>query len=159
MSSSTTDNTTVSPVRSRNMSAIRSKNTRPEMVVRKALHSLGFRYRLHVKDLAGKPDLVLKKYHLAVFIHGCFWHRHQHCFYTSTPATRKEFWQQKFIQNQQRDRLNQQKLLNNGWRVLIVWECGLRSPSPCFNDLVSIIQSTEQLIEWPAQPYRKSDGL
>ena len=86
----------VSEQRSRNMSAIKSKNTKPEIAVRKLLHSMGYRFRLHRKDLPGSPDIVLPKYKTVIFVHGCFWHRHENCKYASTPKTRKEFWESKF---------------------------------------------------------------
>lgn len=115
------------PVRSRMMSNIRSKNTKPEILLRKALHSRGFRFRLHCSNLPGKPDLVLPKYNVACFVHGCFWHRHQNCRFSTSPATRAEFWQTKFEQNVERDRRNIDSLHLAGWRVAIVWECQLRS--------------------------------
>ena len=83
----------VSEQRSRNMSAIKSKNTKPEIAVRKVLHSMGYRFRLHGKDLPGSPDIVLPKYRTVIFVHGCFWHRHKDCKYATTPKTRKEFWE------------------------------------------------------------------
>lgn len=113
-------------VRSKNMAAIRGKNTKPEMAVRRYLHAAGFRYRLHRKDLPGKPDLVLPGYKLVVFVHGCFWHRHQGCSYSTTPATRAMFWKDKFQKNMERDERNQNELLEKGWRVLIIWECGVK---------------------------------
>ena len=93
----------VSEQRSRNMSAIKSKNTKPEIKVRKVLHSMGYRFRLHSKDLPGSPDIVLPKYKTVIFVHGCFWHRHENCKYASTPKTRKEFWNKKFTENKKRD--------------------------------------------------------
>lgn len=113
--------------RSRMMSGIRGKDTRPEMMVRKGLHRLGFRFRLHNRNLPGKPDLVLPKRAAVVFVHGCYWHRHQGCRYATTPSTRPEFWQAKFQGNVERDRRNQRELMKAGWRVFIVWECALRS--------------------------------
>ena len=86
----------VSEQRSRNMSAIKSKNTKPEIAVRKLLHSMGYRFRLHRKDLPGSPDIVLPKYKTVIFVHGCFWHRHENCKYATTPKTRREFWENKF---------------------------------------------------------------
>jgi DNA mismatch endonuclease (patch repair protein) len=109
--------------RSRMMSGIRGKNTLPEITVRKYLHSKGLRYRLHVKTLPGKPDLVLPKYRLALFIHGCFWHRHKGCRYATTPASNPEFWQKKFEANVQRDKEVTRQLKHAGWRVLVIWEC------------------------------------
>jgi len=112
--------------RSFNMSKIRGKDTRPEMMVRRWLWANGYRYRLHRKDLPGKPDIVLTKYHAAIFIHGCFWHRHG-CRATSIPATQKDFWSLKFKENIDRDNRNQRKLIDGGWRVLTLWECEIKA--------------------------------
>ena len=113
----------VSEQRSRNMSAIKSKNTKPEIKVRKVLHSMGYRFRLHSKDLPGSPDIVLPKYKTVIFVHGCFWHRHQNCKYASTPKTRQEFWNKKFNENINRDKINQENLSSKGWKIIILWEC------------------------------------
>ena len=116
----------VSEQRSRNMSAIKSKNTKPEIKVRKVLHSMGYRFRLHRKDLPGSPDIVLPKYKTVIFVHGCFWHRHENCKYASTPKTRQEFWEAKFQENINRDKLNQENLSSKGWKIIIVWECEIK---------------------------------
>ena len=113
----------VSEQRSRNMSAIKSKNTKPEIKVRKVLHSMGYRFRLHSKDLPGSPDIVLPKYKTVIFVHGCFWHRHENCKYASTPKTRKEFWNKKFTENKKRDSEIQEKIKNLDWRSVVIWEC------------------------------------
>jgi DNA mismatch endonuclease (patch repair protein) len=112
--------------RSKMMAGIRSKDTKPEMTVRKFLHSLGMRYRLHAKDLPGSPDLVMPKYRTAIFVHGCFWHRHDACRYATTPASNTERWTTKFDANVQRDVRNQVELRNAGWHLVVVWECELR---------------------------------
>ena len=112
--------------RSRMMSGIRGKDTRPELLVRRELHRLGFRFRLHSSRLPGKPDLVLRKHCAVVFVHGCYWHRHEGCRYATIPATRQEFWLEKFEANVRRDRLNQAALRAAGWRVFVIWECVLR---------------------------------
>ncbi|SMQ30707.1 T/G mismatch-specific endonuclease [Pseudomonas helmanticensis] len=112
--------------RSRMMSGIKSKNTKPEVSIRKALHERGFRYRIHDSNLPGKPDLVLPKYNAVIFIHGCFWHRHT-CRYFRLPQTRPDFWLDKIEKNQARDQMQESALLSHGWRVLIVWECAVRS--------------------------------
>ena len=109
--------------RSWNMSRIRSSDTKPELVVRKTLHAMGYRFRLHRRDLPGRPDIALPKYKTAVFVHGCFWHRHQGCRYAYNPKSRQEFWQHKFERNIERDRIVAQKLTSLGWRQLVVWEC------------------------------------
>ena len=116
----------VSEQRSRNMSAIKSKNTKPEIKVRKVLHSMGYRFRLHSKDLPGSPDIVLPKYKTVIFLHGCFWHRHENCKYASTPKTRQEFWNKKFNENINRDKINQENLSSKGWKIIIVWECEIK---------------------------------
>jgi DNA mismatch endonuclease, patch repair protein len=115
-----------SQTRSRMMAGIRAKDTKPELVLRKSLHALGFRYRLHSKDLPGRPDLVLPKYKAVIFIHGCFWHRHESCRYASQPRTRTEFWAAKFDANVARDKAACSWLIQMGWRVAVVWECTLR---------------------------------
>ena len=113
----------VSKQRSRNMSAIKSKNTKPEIKVRKILHAMGYRFRLHSKDLPGSPDIVLPKYKTVIFVHGCFWHRHENCKYASTPKTRKEFWNKKFTENKKRDSEIQEKIKILDWRSVVIWEC------------------------------------
>lgn len=111
--------------RSRNMSHIRSKNTKPEEKVRKYLFSRGFRYRKNVRDLPGCPDIILPKYKTAVFVNGCFWHKHD-CPRFVWPSTNKEYWIPKIQRNVERDKLNSQRLASLGWNVLIVWECQLK---------------------------------
>lgn len=108
--------------RSALMRSVRQKNTKPEVVVRKFLHRAGYRFRLHRKDLAGNPDIVLTKYRTAVFVNGCFWHGHS-CPRGKRPATNTEFWDAKLSRNIERDRANYEKLEAQGWRVAVVWEC------------------------------------
>ena len=115
--------------RSRMMSGIRGKDTRPEMIVRRALHKAGYRYRLHDKKLPGKPDIVLPKYKTVIFVHGCFWHGHN-CKYFKWPRTRPEFWREKISGNVERDRKAFAKLEKLGWRVVVIWECETRNSSP-----------------------------
>ena len=115
---------TISPERrSWNMSRIRSKNTKPEMIVRSTLHKMGYRFRLHRKDLPGTPDIVLPKYKAVIFVHGCFWHRHQGCKNCYTPKSRTDFWKRKFQDTIVRDRRNTDELELLGWRDLVIWEC------------------------------------
>ena len=109
--------------RSALMRKVRSKDTTPEMRVRRALHAKGFRYRLHHSDLPGKPDLVLSRYRTCIFVHGCFWHGHESCRKSSVPKTNTDFWVKKISRNQDRDRKVQTLLEDIGWRVVTVWEC------------------------------------
>ena len=109
--------------RSGNMRAIKAKHTSPEKRVRSVAHSLGLRFRLHRKDLPGSPDLLFPSRRTALFVHGCFWHRHQNCPRATTPKTNIEYWNRKFRDNIERDRRNRKKLEEAGWKVLVIWEC------------------------------------
>lgn len=116
-----------SPVeRSKNMAAIRSKNTKPEIYFRKLLFAKGYRYSLNSKNIPGHPDIYLRKYNTAIFVHGCFWHRHKGCKYAYMPKSREEFWVKKFESNQKRDFVVQEELRNKGIKQLIVWECTIK---------------------------------
>ncbi len=108
------------------MSGIKGKNTKPELIIRKSLHAKGFRFRLHVRDLPGKPDLVFPKYGAVLFVNGCFWHGHG-CKYFKVPGTRTEFWLEKIGSNKERDERSTALLITAGWRVATVWECAVRS--------------------------------
>jgi DNA mismatch endonuclease Vsr len=108
------------------MAAVHSKDTKPEMVVRRLVHRLGYRFRVHRKDLPGKPDLVFPSRRKAIFVHGCFWHRHKGCRYATVPKTRTDFWQEKFEANVVRDHKSLAALTQAGWSVLIVWQCELK---------------------------------
>lgn len=121
--------------RSRMMAGIRAKDTHPELFLRKGLHALGFRYRLHVKNIPGKPDLVFPKYNALIEIRGCFWHGHG-CHYCKSPTTNPGFWQNKFMENQLRDKRNLEQQIEAGWRCLIAWECAIR-----------LAQSTEKTLD------------
>lgn len=121
-------NVDVDPMRSRIMSSVGQKRTKPEMAVRRALHALGYRFRVNMKGLPGSPDLVFTKRRKAIFVHGCFWHRHPGCRYASEPKTRREFWQQKFSANIERDARQKKELEELGWKVETVWECETRDP-------------------------------
>lgn len=112
--------------RSKNMSAIHSKNTKPEVYLRKLLFAEGYRYRISEKSIPGHPDIFLRKYNTAVFIHGCFWHRHEGCKYAYIPKSRFEFWQKKFDDNVRRDAAVKDELKKHGIKCLIVWECTIR---------------------------------
>jgi len=109
--------------RSRIMSKIRSKDTQPEIIVRSLLHRMGYRFRLHRKDLPGKPDIVLPKYKTVIFVHGCFWHQHKGCKKASIPKSNTNFWQKKLSENHERDLKKQQELKKLGWKVIVIWEC------------------------------------
>jgi DNA mismatch endonuclease (patch repair protein) len=124
--------------RSYNMSRIKSKNTKPEMLVRQFLHKNGFRYRLHVKDLPGKPDIVLPKYKTVIFIHGCFWHGHEGCKYYVVPKTRTEWWLNKIQGNTANDTKAEALLKDAGWKIIKVWECELKK---------SFIDNTLKMLE------------
>ena len=126
--------------RSYNMSRIKSKNTRPEMLVRKFLHAHGFRYRLHEKKLPGKPDLVLPKYKTVIFIHGCFWHAHTHCKYYVIPKTRTDWWLNKINGNIANDDKAVAALTAQGWKVIVVWECELK-PAVVENTLAALVNN------------------
>ena len=115
-----------SEARSRNMAAIKSKNTKPEIEVRKILHKMGFRFRLHRKDLPGNPDIVLPKYKTAIFVNGCFWHQHEDCKYARLPKTKTDFWKKKLEGNKQRDKVKQSQLNELGWKIINVWECEIK---------------------------------
>jgi len=109
------------------MSGIRGKNTKPEILIRKRLHALGYRYRLHSGAVPGRPDFVLPRFHAAVFVNGCFWHGHD-CSLFRLPDTRRDFWKKKIERNRERDRDVSQQLADAGWRQLVIWECALRGP-------------------------------
>jgi DNA mismatch endonuclease (patch repair protein) len=129
--------------RSRMMSGIRSRDTKPEIQLRRSLHRSGFRFRLHRKELQGSPDIVLPRWKAAVFVHGCFWHRHESCRFATMPATRPEFWTAKFDKNVARDRRNIEALVSAGWRVAIVWECSIRlEPTTTMQRLESWLRGT-----------------
>lgn len=113
----------IDPVRSRIMRAVGQKHTKPEMAVRRMLHALGYRFRVQRRDLPGSPDIVLPKYKTAIFVHGCFWHRHPGCKKATMPKTRMSFWTEKFGRNVVRDQEKEASLRGMGWQVLIVWEC------------------------------------
>ena len=114
-----------SATRSRMMSGIKAKNTRPELLIRRGLHAQGFRYRLHEKNLPGKPDMVFPRRNAILFVHGCFWHGHG-CHLFKWPSSRPEFWKEKIAKNKKRDKVSETLLAEDGWRIAIVWECALK---------------------------------
>jgi DNA mismatch endonuclease (patch repair protein) len=125
--------------RSKNMAAVRGKNTTPELIVRHVLHSMGYRFRLHRKDLPGKPDIVLPKYRTCIFVHGCFWHQHPGCKRATKPSSNEDFWLKKLESNVARDQLVKADLERLGWRVITVWECELREPDHLADRLKEIL--------------------
>ncbi len=142
----------VSPqVRSRMMAGIRGKDTRPELQIRKALHRAGFRFRLHVKDLPGKPDIVLPRYHVAIFVHGCFWHGHD-CHLFKWPKSRVNFWSTKLVRNRENDEKHQAALRRAGWRVLVIWECALKGKERLKEESLA-----KRILGWLARPSRFSE--
>lgn len=121
--------------RRRMMAGFKSKDTKPEMLVRKALHRLGYRFRLHRRDLPGKPDIVLPKHRTAILVHGCFWHQHGGCRDARMPRTRQDYWMEKFRRNSERDNATAASLTRLGWNVAVIWECETRRPD--LNDVLS----------------------
>ena len=140
--------------RSRMMSAIRGKDTRPELIVRRFLHRKGYRYRLHRRNLPGRPDIVLPKHRVVILVHGCFWHSHDGCFYATSPATRKEFWREKLAGNRDRDLRQQEELNRLGWRVVVIWECGIRHALDDLDSIVPLMKGQAETVEWPSEPVR-----
>lgn len=122
------------------MAAIRGKNTKPELVIRRYLHSAGFRFRLHSRKLPGRPDIVLPRHRAVVNVHGCFWHQHEGCLYAYMPASNRDFWSTKLLGNVQRDRRNDAALSQLGWRVFTVWECEIRK-EPVLRRLAKLLRS------------------
>lgn len=126
--------------RSRMMSGIRAKNTKPEILIRSLLHQRGYRFRLHVRDLSGQPDIVLKKYRAVIFIHGCFWHRHE-CHLFKWPKTRPEFWKNKINRNHENDSRALHDLKASGWRVCIIWECSIKGANKDMKKIIMRLES------------------
>lgn len=131
--------------RSWNMSRIKGKDTKIEVEVRKYLFSKGYRFRKNDKRYPGKPDIVLPKYHVAIFVHGCFWHRHEDCKDATTPKTRTEFWLEKFDKNVKNDQIKQEKLRELGWKVIVIWECELKRS---FQETMDKVEKELNKISW-----------
>ncbi len=154
--------------RSAIMRLVRSTDTSPEKMVRSLLHGLGFRFRLHRKDVPGNPDIVLPKYSTVVFVHGCFWHRHVGCPRASTPAVNQDYWLPKFDRTVKRDRRNAKELQRQGWHVVVVWECELRDPDRLAKRLKKVIAASQpfdpsdmpvlQMAADPPTPYEITKG-
>lgn len=117
------------------MSKVRGKNTKPELIVRSLLHRMGYRFRIHRRDLPGNPDIVLPKHKKVIFVHGCFWHGHENCPRAKRPSTNKAFWNEKLTKNIERDKQHLQQLEQLGWRALVVWSCGVKDPDALRNRL------------------------
>ncbi|WP_085598392.1 MULTISPECIES: very short patch repair endonuclease [unclassified Pseudomonas] len=142
--------------RSRMMAGIKGKDTRPELVVRRFLHAHGYRFRLHRRDLPGKPDIILPRLKVCIFVHGCFWHRHAGCRYAVLPKTRVDFWIEKLESNVDRDRKVLQELDRAGWRVFTVWECELKTPEVALPALLKCLRELDspKLVNNPlTKPY------
>lgn len=140
--------------RSAIMRSVRSKNTKPELALRSALHARGLRFRLHAKLLAGRPDIVLPRWGACIFVHGCFWHRHG-CSMTTTPKSNEDFWNAKFSANEERDRCAVETLALEGWRVLTVWQCsitGKGSVDACAGFVENWLAGSDQIAEYPQRP-------
>lgn len=121
------------------MSRVKGRNTVPELLVRSLIHRMGFRFRLHRKDLPGKPDIVFPSQKKAIFVHGCFWHRHRGCKYATDPKTRKRYWHEKFEANVARDDRTVRRLRAAGWRVMVVWQCETKEPERLLNRLAGFL--------------------
>ena len=126
--------------RSEIMSRIRGRNTKPELVVRRIAHALGFRFRLHRRDLPGCPDIVFPRYRAVILVHGCFWHRHPECRYAFSPKTRIQFWEEKFKGNVARDRRNELALSDLGWRFMVIWECETKDHATVAKRITSFLR-------------------
>lgn len=133
----------IDPLRSAQMARIRSRNTKPEIAVRKTLHALGYRFRLHRRDLPGKPDVVLPRHKLVIFVHGCFWHQHEDCQLASKPKTRQDYWAPKLAGNVARDKAAQESLKSSGWRVAVIWECDTRRPETLLRRIESMVHELQ----------------
>ncbi|MFK4808662.1 very short patch repair endonuclease [Devosia sp. ZW T5_3] len=125
------------------MSQVKPKDTLPEIKVRKAAHALGYRFRLHRSDLPGRPDIVFPRLRLVVFVHGCFWHRHEGCKKAGMPKSKIEFWQDKFDRNVARDKANMAELQRLGWRVEVIWECETRDPKTLYEHVAAAIKAKD----------------
>ncbi len=140
--------------RSRMMASIQGKNTAPERFVQAALGQRHIGFDVHSTELPGKPDITIPLYQVAIFVNGCFWHRHEGCFYATTPSSRKQFWQTKLAENVRRDARKRAELEAIGWRVVVVWECGVKHAPEQFDEVIDTIEGEIFLPEWPEKPPR-----
>ncbi len=140
--------------RSRMMASIQGKNTAPERFVQAALEQRHIGFDVHSTALPGKPDITIPLYQVAIFVNGCFWHRHEGCFYATTPSSRKQFWQTKLAENVRRDARKRAELEAIGWRVVVVWECGVKHAPEQFDEVIDTIEGEIFLPEWPEKPPR-----
>jgi DNA mismatch endonuclease (patch repair protein) len=143
--------------RSANMSKIHAKNTKPEMAVRRLLHRLGYRFRIHSSFLPGKPDIYFTGRNLAIFVHGCFWHQHAGCKHAVLPKTRTEFWIPKLRGNQERDRQNIEQLDAMGWKTLVIWECETKRAEELGSRVIGTLGSTKYMVEAHHSPRERDD--
>lgn len=130
--------------RSENMRRIRSSDTKPELMVRRLVYSMGYRYRLHAKELPGKPDLVFRNRKAVIFVHGCFWHLHSGCREGRIPSSNAQYWEEKLLRNALRDQQYQKELIVQGWRVLIIWECETDDPKSLYQRLREFLDNTSR---------------
>lgn len=140
------------------MSRIRGKDTVPELTVRSLLHRLGYRFRIHYKDLPGHPDIVLPKYQAVIFVHGCYWHRHRGCKFAYNPKSRTDFWQEKFNKNIERDKKTVKALRQKGWHVLIVWECQISNEKSLITRLLRFLAKSPHQAEANLRNRENSSG-
>ena len=136
------------------MASIKARDTAPERFVQEALQAKHISFETHSKLIPGTPDLLLPLYQVALFVNGCFWHRHTDCFYATTPATQKTFWKQKLNENVQRDARKHSEITALGWRVIVIWECGIKHCPELFAEVIDAIEGEALIEEWPEQPPR-----
>ncbi len=144
--------------RSRMMASIKGKNTAPERFVQSELERCHIAFDAHSKDLPGTPDISIPLYQVVIFVNGCFWHRHDGCFYATTPASEKEFWTNKLAETVLRDARKRVELEADGWRVIVVWECGIKHCPSDFGEVIDAIEGESSISEWPAIPPRKRNN-